>query len=429
MGILANTNLTGDITNSGTITLDEDFTPTDTDKDGDLDGPFAQGSGRFGIHVLGGGTYTGVITNSGTIAIEGNQSAGIAIDSNLFGSLLQNGKITVLGDNSFGVHTGAVAGNVIFGSANSIAVQGQNSVGAQIGGDIGGVLVVQGTIASTGYRSTSAPADVSKLDADDLLQGGSALVLGGSIGAGALIDSTAKITTFGAAPAMVIGSATQDINIALVPTTDAGIVIKGAIGGAGVYAGVSGTGLSIGGMGHAVNVAGGLSVTGGVVATSLDTNATAIYIGAGASVPQINVNGTVTATGAGTSGSAAQAIVIDAGATVNGIANSGTIAATRSGSSGTAAAIVDHSGTLALIQNNGQIGITNAADIGDAATAIDVRATVTGATVRQIAAASGGAVPLISGSILFGAGTTCSTSRPARSSARSTSAAAPTFSA
>src|SRR3954469_5022873 len=86
-GILANTNLTGDITNTGTITLDEDFTPTDTDSDGDIDGPFAQGSDRFGIHVLGGGTYTGSILNSGTITIEGNQSAGIAVDSALTGSL------------------------------------------------------------------------------------------------------------------------------------------------------------------------------------------------------------------------------------------------------------------------------------------------------------------------------------------------------
>ena len=76
-GILANTNLIGDITNTGTITIDENFTPTDTDNDGDLDGPFAQGSNRFGIHVLGGGTFTGNIANSGAITVEGNQSAGI----------------------------------------------------------------------------------------------------------------------------------------------------------------------------------------------------------------------------------------------------------------------------------------------------------------------------------------------------------------
>ena len=54
-GILANSGLTGEITNSGTITLDESYTPTDTDNDGDLDGPFAQGSNRFGIRVLGPG--------------------------------------------------------------------------------------------------------------------------------------------------------------------------------------------------------------------------------------------------------------------------------------------------------------------------------------------------------------------------------------
>src|SRR6185369_9982320 len=58
-GILANPNLSGNIVNTGTITIDEAFTPTDTDNDGDLDGPFAQGSNRFGIHVLGGGTFTG----------------------------------------------------------------------------------------------------------------------------------------------------------------------------------------------------------------------------------------------------------------------------------------------------------------------------------------------------------------------------------
>ena len=43
--------LTGDITNTGTITIDETYTPTDSDNDGDLDGPFAQGSNRFGIRV------------------------------------------------------------------------------------------------------------------------------------------------------------------------------------------------------------------------------------------------------------------------------------------------------------------------------------------------------------------------------------------
>ena len=105
------------------------------------------------------------------------------------------------------------------------------------------------------------------------------------------------------------------------------IINKGSILGTGIYAGVSATGVSIGGTGHAVNVTGGLTNTGTIAAKSLDTNATAIHIGAGASVPQIVNGGTISADGAGTDGSAAQAIVIDTGATVNAITNSGTIVA------------------------------------------------------------------------------------------------------
>jgi hypothetical protein len=428
-GILANTNLAGDITNANAITIDEDFTPTDADKDGDLDGPFAQGSDRFGIHVQPGGTFTGNILNTGSITIEGNQSAGIAVDSALAGSLTTSGKISVLGNNSVGVHTGAVSGSVVIANASTTAVQGQNAVGVLLGGNIGGALVIQGSVTTTGYRSTTAPADTSKLDADDLLQGGSAVVVGGNVAGGILLDTkpadnsttdtdedddgipdanetTATVTSFGAAPALAIGSASQDITIGAVASSSAGhgIVIKGAVNGLGVYSGVSATGISIGGTGHAVNVAGGMTILGTVAADSRDTNATGIHIGAGAGVPQILVGGTVSAKGGGTAGSAAQAVVIDAGATVSAISNSGTIVATRAGDTGTAAAIVDHSGTLALVQNNGQIGVSNAADIGDNATAIDLRATATGAIVRQVAAASGASAPLISGNILFGAG-------------------------
>jgi autotransporter-like protein len=180
-------------------------------------------------------------------------------------------------------------------------------------------------------------------------------------------------------------------------------VIKGAVNGVGLYSGVSATGLSIGGTGHAVNVAGGMTVTGTVAATALGASATAVHIGSGATVPQIVVGGSISAAGGGSAGASSTAILIDSGATVNSLFNSGSITATRSGDTGSAAAIVDNSGKLALVQNNGTIAVTGASALGDAGTAIDLRANTTGATVRQIAA-SGTLVPSITGNILFGTG-------------------------
>ncbi len=425
-GILANPGLAGDITNTGTITLDENYTPTDGDNDGDLDGPFAQGNNRFGIRVLGGGTYTGNVVNSGTILVEGNQSAGIAIDSALTGSLTNTGKITVTGKDGVAIRTSAVSGNVTVGNGANVSVQGQNSVGLLVGGNVGGSVVVQGGVSATGYRNTSVPADPSKLDSDDLLQGGSAVLVSGNVAGGILLDarpadnsttdtdedddgipdaqeSTASVTSFGAAPALKIGSASQDVSVGA-GSSGFGLVIKGAVGGHGVYSGVAGTGVSIGGAGHSVNIAGGMNLSGTVQASATKANATAIHIGDGATVPTINVLGTVTAQGGGTQTTAAQAIRIDSGATVNTIRNSGTIAAGLTGTDGSAAAIVDRSGTVSLIENSGNLGVANASELGSRGTAIDVSANTSGVVVQQIAAAAGKPAPLITGNILFGSG-------------------------
>ena len=428
-GILANANLTGDITNIGTITIDEAFTPTDTDNDGDLDGPFAQGTGRFGIHVLGGGTFTGNVLNSGTITVEGNQSAGIAIDSALIGSLSQTGGlITVTGNDSAGIRAADVSGNVIL-SNGVIAVKGQNSIGLDLTGDIGGALVIQNAISATGYRNTSPPADVTKLDADDLLQGGPAVSVAGDVAGGILLDArpadldpndtdedndgvadaselTAAITSFGAAPALRIGSATVDTAIgAVASSTDGyGIVVKGTVVGSGVYKGVNATAISVGGLGHLVNVAGGMGVSGTVSASAVEGNATAIRLGAGANVPVVNISGNVGASGGGTATTGSQTILIETGANVGTIKNSGTILAVRAGTDGSASAIVDQSGGLSLVENSGSIGVTDFATLGDKAVAIDLHTNTTGATVRQIAAATGKPAPEIKGNILFGTG-------------------------
>jgi hypothetical protein len=423
-GILANTGLTANITNTGTITLDENYTPTDADSDGDLDGPFAQGTGRFGIHVLSGGTFTGNIVNSGTINIEGNASAGIAVDSTLAGNLsMTTGAINVIGDNSAGIRAGAVNGNVAL-TNGTIAVHGANSVGVQLSGDISGALVIQNTVNTTGYRSIVAPADTSKLDADDLLQGGSAVVVGGNVAGGIVFDAkpadssttdtdedddgildaqegTASINSYGSAPAVQIGTAAQAVTVGPAASSSAGhgLVVKGGINGSGIYKGISATGLSIGGLGQTVNILGGATISGSVTARAIEANATALRIGASATVPEIVVTGTIRADGGGTASTTSQAILIDTGASVSTIRNSGNIIANLNGAAGTASAVVDKSGTLNLIENSGSITAT-----GTGAVAIDLGANTGGATVRQLAVASTLPAPAINGQIKFGSG-------------------------
>ena len=120
-------------------------------------------------------------------------------------------------------------------------------------------------MSSTGYRYTTRSTDpvgfLKLVSPDDLLQGGVAVTVGGSVAKGVLIDlvtttdSTGAVTTvtgsvnsFAAAPAMVVGSASQDVHIGDVGTgTDAfGIEIKGNVLASGVYDGITATGLQVG---------------------------------------------------------------------------------------------------------------------------------------------------------------------------------------
>lgn len=425
-GILANAGTSGTIVNTGKITIDETYAPTDTDKDGDLDGPFAQGSNRHGIRLAPGGSFTGDVTNGGTISIEGNNSAGIAADSRLVGSLTNNGSIGVVGDNSVGIRTGDVTGHVKING--SVEARGANAVGVSIGGDVGGMLTVQGAIAASGYRSTTRPADVSKLDADDLLQGGPALRIAGNVAGGILFDAppadtkaddkdedkdgiedakegTAAIVSYGAAPAVVIGAADRAVAVGAIAgeANGHGFVIRGSVVADGVYKDVSATALQIGGLGGATSVAGGVSVAKTVKAVSLGANATGIRIGGAASVPEIRNSGGISAEGSSAAGTFSRAIAIDSGATVASIRNSGAIEA-KASDKGSAVAITDAAGTVSLIENSGTISAGGASD-AERNIAFDLRANAAGATVRQIApAAASASAPRIAGAMLFGSG-------------------------
>ncbi|CAN5329476.1 autotransporter outer membrane beta-barrel domain-containing protein [soil metagenome] len=422
-GIRALAGTSGDITNSGTITLDEDYTATDTDKDGDIDGAFAQGSNRNAILI--GADHVGNILHSGTITIEGNQSAGIRSDGPLTGKLTTSGTTTVLGDGSYGIRAGAITGDVwLRGTTN---VQGKDSAGVALLGDINGALKIQSMIASTGYRSTTPPTDVTKLDADDLLQGGPALKISGNVTGGILFDTppadldtakpdedndgvadasegSASVVSYGSAAAVEIGATDRATAIGAVAgnTSGYGLIVQGSVTGSGVYAGVDANGMTIGGLGGAVTIAKGMSVGGGIGATSLDSNATALRIGSGASVNQIAIGGTLSATGAALAGKTARALVIDSGASVAGISNTGVISATARTDKGAAIAILDSAGTVTALENKGKISATGGA--AGQNIAIDLRANASGTTISQSAVSATSAIPAITGDIYTGSG-------------------------
>lgn len=422
-GILATSNA-GEISNSGKIVIGETYAATDADKDGDLDGPFSKQARNAGIKTTG--AFTGNVTNSGAISVKGNQSAGILIAGPLTGNLTQSGTLDVLGDQSVGVQTNGVSGSVkVLGA---VTVQGAGAVGVAVDGPVGGTLQIQNSIVTSGYRTATPPADVSKLDAEDLLQGGPAVRVAGSVAGGIIFDTkpkdadpkdadedkdgiedakeaNASVTSFGAAPAVQIGGTSGNVAVgALTGNSDGlGLVINGDLLGSGVYKTIDGTGLQIGGTGGTVTIAGGAAVNGTVGAKSLDANATAVRIGAGATVPKLLVGGTIAATsGAGAAGQV-RGVSIDAGGSLAAVNNKGTISAVAT-SDATATAIRDASGTLTLVENTGTITAQSKKAAVESAVAIDLQANTTGATVRQSKVADTATAPKITGAVLFGSG-------------------------
>lgn len=429
IGIFANAGTTGGITNSATgkIIIDEPYAPTDIDNDGDIDGAFALGTGRVGIAT--GGAFTGNITNNGAITVEGNDSAGIRLGGPLTGNLVTDGTVTVLGDRALGVGLRDVTGNVRL--AGAITAVGVDATAARLSGNITGALVVQGALTATGYRTTTVPADPSKLDADDLLIGGPALSVEGNVAGGMVLavppkdasttdndedkdgiedakEGSAAVRSFGSAAAVRIGAAGNAVTIGAVAGTGTGfgLVIDGSVIGNGLYAGKTAAGVEIGGLGGAVTIAGGVGIgaTGSVSAISNGASATAIRIGAGATTPEIRVAGKIEATGGNAATAISTAVQIDAGGDVTLIRNSGTIAAKAGGNDGTAIAIIDKSGSVDLVENSGNIVASGALATSNRNVAIDLSANTGNASIRQTVVASGVAAPSITGDVRFGGG-------------------------
>jgi len=417
---------TGTITNNGTILIDDSTTRTDDDEDGTLDGPFAQGTGRTGILIEGAAAHTGDIHNgtTGIINIEGNDSVGISLQADLVGSLINDGGISVIGDNALAIDiAGDVSGDVRLN--RSIAATGDGATAVRIAGDVGGGLSNGGAITATGFAFTTVsnyfdPDLVDDtfvplpLDGEDLLDGGPAVAIGGSIaegilnnglvGGGAADDdddgnddlkditgdfdenrSTGTIRVFGSAPAVLITpdfapATSGDIVIGLVIEnvrdtrdddddddtdeiiatflSDHGFVNRGSIQSNGLNIGFESAAIVIRGSmdgTRSTTIMGGILNTGSISSTAFEANATTITIGSGASTPQFDNEGFVLATIATETDHTVTLLLIESGAMMSALNNSGSFAASAVGDAADVIAIQDLSGTLLSINNTGGI--------------------------------------------------------------------------
>ncbi|MBU4134876.1 MAG: autotransporter outer membrane beta-barrel domain-containing protein [Alphaproteobacteria bacterium] len=496
-GVLANGGNTGNILIGGSILIEDDITSStdvDTDNDGDADGDFANGTGRYGVRVVGASALTGdlIVETGGSVRVEGNDSYGVALEAPLTGDLNVLGAVSVLGNNSYAVRTtGDVGGDVRL--VGAITAQGGGSVGAAIDGDVAGVLLVQSTINTTGYRYTTRPPEqpdtytettandgdygfLDELDADDLLQGGPALRIAGNIAGGVLFDrpptyggsgieddddddgvkngdedddsdgtinrndtdrdgngvidtaeTTANVTSYGAAPAVLVGSATQSIALGAVGSgEDAyGFINRGTLTAQGVYDGIAANAVVFGGgAGQTVTVDGGIRNDGSVVSLSAGADSIAVRIGDGVTTPLLYNAGAISAGLTSDVAATGTAIRIDAGATVPTFRNSGNILASAGGGVADTVALIDLSGTLTSITNTGSIQAlvgpnADGDPITGTVTAFDLSANTTGVTLLQTGVASApttanpdtdgdgvpdGNEPLIAGDIRLGSG-------------------------
>jgi hypothetical protein len=424
---------TGSFTNTNSVLITESYTATTDTNTGLLTGAFAQGDNRIGVQVVGPGTFNGAITDTGSITVHGNTSYGVDIEAPISGAFLMqtvspttftssttvtvtNGSISVLGDNSIGLYV-ARAGSI--GGAlqiSSVSADGAASQAVVVNGSVGGVINVFGTVTATGYRTTARGSDPTiedKYTATELQQGGVPMTVGGNVAGGMIISAAplilsstnpdldsngvpdaqqtpGSISSYGSAPALVLGVAGQSGYLGLVGPGNGvtgeggansyGLVVQGTITGNGVFdpvttpaavtSPISGTGLQVG-TGSAATpfvIDGGIYLTGQIEGEAYQAGATAVHFIAGGQTPLILNDGAIFATSVqvttttGTSGFSpvnVYGILIEPGATVNSIVNNSSITANITGAGGAGAtevgAIVDRSGTLTNITNTGSI--------------------------------------------------------------------------
>ncbi len=411
------------LTIAANISVTDDFTATDTTSpaDGILEGPYTDGKTRYTASTARAPrliTATSASPAPRPSLSKATIPTGIRFENNLNGKASFDGTVVVSGNNNAGIalDKGATGNVYLSGSAT---ILGKDSSAVRLNGDYDGNVIIDGTYQGTGYATLTGLTGTALTTVlgtpADLYQAGPLVDISGNVAHGIILDatpvtdstntsidqdgdgladavqSTASLTNYGAAPALRIGSASNDIAIgpevyastAVSPPAIAyGLDIRGGVTGSGIYQNVDATGVQLGGMGHVVDIANGIRIKGTVQGVAYGGKATALAFGAGTTTPQLDVAGTINGTATSavtptTSGTTttystvdASAVGLDiaAGATLSRIniaAGTGGIYAAATGKNATAVAIRDQSDKLTAINNNNIISASISPDDED----------------------------------------------------------------
>jgi hypothetical protein len=357
------------IGDDATISVLEDYSIDDTDSDGIVTTGIASASGRAAIYAAG--DAAGTILNDGAITVEGQNSGGIVLGGTWTGDVTNTGTISVIGDYAKGISTQAVNGNLT--SEGAVTVVGYGSTAIDVAGDVSGALTIQGAVTKS-YSYATDDGDTMVLSRAALRTGTAAVSVAGNVAGGIYIaappvdddstsddidgdgvddsdEGTGVITSYGNGAALQIGG-TSDTTIGASAANIGtySLAIEGSITANSYYSNTNAYGVIIGGQGGNVTLTDGIGVSGTLSAVSYDTSATAL--------------------------------LINQGSTVTSLYNSGSIAASLSSAGeGTTVAIQDLSGTLSSITNTGYITATGSTT--DSRTALDLSANTTGVTITQ----------------------------------------------
>lgn len=369
ISVASGTTSTITVDEDATISVLEDYVVDDEDSDGIVTSGISSATDRAGIHVAG--AASGTILNEGTITVEGQNSGGIVLDGDWTGSVTNTGTIRVIGDNAVGISTQSVDGDVTVEGYVSVVGSGASAV--SVAGDVTGDVTIQGAVTKD-YSFTNDDDSTMVLSRAALRTGTAAVSITGNVDGGIYIaappvdddsgsddidddgvddseEGTGVVTAYGNGPAIQVGGA-SDITVGSV-TGNVGtysLVIDGTVTANSYYSNTSASGIVIGGQGGNVTLTQGIGVSGVLTATSYDTEATAL--------------------------------LINAGSTVTSLYNSGSITASlTSPGEGTTVGIKDLSGTLTSIVNTGYISASGSST--DSRTALDLSVNTSGVTITQ----------------------------------------------